>query len=39
MQEVWSRERNLIPQFVWVWSIGFTQTCICGLFLLGPRGY
>jgi hypothetical protein len=39
MQEVWYRGRNLTPHSVWVWSPGFTQTCISGFLFPGPRGY
>ena len=35
---VWSRGWNLCPHSLWVWSFGFTQTCVSGL-LLAARGH
>jgi len=36
---VWSRGRNLCPHSLWLWGLGFTQTCVSGLLFLGSRGF
>jgi hypothetical protein len=36
--EAWSRGWNLGPHSLWMWSFGFTQTCVSGILLLGARG-
>jgi hypothetical protein len=34
-----AEEKNIGPRSLWVWSFGFTQTCVSGLLLLGARGH
>jgi len=34
-----TEEETSVPHFVWVWGLGFTQTCISGFLLFGLWGY